>query len=323
MVHWECQGSTDVSMRIPLSIRQLEAILCVGELGGFSEASKVLHISQPALSRTIQNAEAALGARLFDRDTRSVELTAVGKQFLPIARRVVNDFRIALGEMSQFLEGLYGKVTVATLASVATTVLAPVIAQFRKTHPNVEFKISDQISQRVADAVADGTADFGVAIRAVQDDRVAYSHLIRDNIVLVCRADDPLASQTSVSWSVFKTRTFIGMDVRSSVRPITDAIFMQMKLGIKQLYECQNIATMGSLIEAGLGISALPTLALSLIGAPNVVARPLIRPDTSRSVGIITRPGRSLSPPAEEFLKAFVKTAPQIAGKIGQGSLKG
>ena len=80
--------SDDLPMRISLSVRQLEAVLRVAELHSFSEAGRVLHVSQPALSRTIQQAEDLLGARLFDRNTRNVKLTAVGDQLLPIARRL-------------------------------------------------------------------------------------------------------------------------------------------------------------------------------------------------------------------------------------------
>jgi LysR family carnitine catabolism transcriptional activator len=106
------------------------------------------------------------------------------------------------------------------------------------------------------------------------------------------------------------------MDSRSSIRPMTDAAFMQANIVVKPLYECQHIATTGSLIESGLGISALPSLTLPLIGSSNIISRPLTQPKLSRSVGIITRLGRALSPAAQEFVKEFVKTAPQIARKI-------
>ncbi|HKV27997.1 MAG TPA: LysR family transcriptional regulator, partial [Candidatus Acidoferrales bacterium] len=93
-------------MPLSLSLRQFEIFLRVAELRSFSQAGKVLHVSQPALTRSIQQMEEAIGARLFDRDTRNVKLAAVGSQLLPIARRILDEVQVACGEMAQFVEGL-------------------------------------------------------------------------------------------------------------------------------------------------------------------------------------------------------------------------
>ncbi|MGH9678370.1 MAG: LysR family transcriptional regulator, partial [Candidatus Acidiferrales bacterium] len=85
-------------MLLPLSLRQLEVFVRVAESLSFSEASKALHVSQPALTRNIQQTEHILGARLFDRDTRNVKLSTVGTELLPIARRILEEFQVACGE---------------------------------------------------------------------------------------------------------------------------------------------------------------------------------------------------------------------------------
>lgn len=305
-------------MRMPvsLSLRQFEIFLRVAELRSFSEAGKVLHVSQPALTRSIQQMEDALGARLFDRDTRKVELGAVGIQLLPIARRILSEFETACGEMTEFVEGLQGKVHVAALPCVAAAVLPSVIANFCKSHPKVDFRISEYLSQNVGEAVTDGVCDFGVAVRPAENERIDYQHLIDDDIFMVCRKDDPLVSEKSVPWSVFKSRHFIAMGRNCSVRATTQDTFSELGLDVKPHYECQNIATARSLIEAGLGISAVSALMLPQIAFGDVIARRLIQPKRSRSMGVITRSRRALSPAAAEFLEAFVSQAPSIRRKI-------
>jgi len=305
-------------MRLPLSLslRQFEIFLRVAELRSFSDAGKALHVSQPALTRSIQQMEDALGARLFDRNTRKVELAAVGIQLLPIARRILSEFETACGEMTQFVEGLHGKVHIAALPCVAAALLPSVIASFCKSHPNVDFRISEYLSQDVTEVVTDGVCDFGIAVLPAKNDRVDCQRLIDDDIFMVCRSDDPLASEKSVPWSAFKTRPFIAMGRNCSVRATTQDTFLELHLDIKPHYECQNIATARSLIEAGLGVGAVSALMLPQIIFGNVIARRLVRPTRSRSVGVITRSGRVLAPAAQEFFQAFVAKAPHIHRRI-------
>ena len=86
-------------MRIDLSLRQLEAFVQVATSGSFRQAALQLGQSQPALSSAIRRAEQTLGARLFDRDTRQVRITATGQELLPVARRILRDFDHALGDL--------------------------------------------------------------------------------------------------------------------------------------------------------------------------------------------------------------------------------
>jgi LysR family carnitine catabolism transcriptional activator len=296
-------------MQIPLSLslRQIEVFLRVAELRSFSEASKVLYVSQPALTRNIQQTELALGARLFDRDTRNVELTAVGLQLLPIARRVLGEFKIACTEMTHFVEGLQGKLNVAAMPSVAAAVLPPIIARFCQSHPKVDFRITELQSPFIPDAVANGMCDFGVSVPPPKDRRASYKHLFSDDIFLVCKADDPIATRKSVPWTVFTTRPWIAMVRGCSIRAIAEPIFLKLNIEIKPRYECQHLSTVRSLLDEGLGISAVSSLIFRQINHDGIVARRLIQPTASRSVGIVTRPGRSLPPAAREFLKALVE----------------
>jgi DNA-binding transcriptional LysR family regulator len=289
-------------MRIGFSLHQMTAFVKVAELGSFSEAAKALAISQPALSRTIRLMEEAIGARLFDRDTRNVVLSPAGAALQPIALRISTEFDSAFGELAQFLGGRRGRVTVAALPSAAAVLLPQAIARFRDSHPGVEVIIRDDLANAVAASVADGVADLGVTVRPTQSDKLSYRPLVSDDFVLVCRADDPFAAQTEIGWQAFADRPFIAMAPTSSVRAMTDAAFLQTGLTAKPLYECSHLATTVSLVAAGLGVTALPNLTLPLVNAAGLVTRRLKDPVMRRSIGALTRTGRSLSPAAQQFL---------------------
>ncbi len=300
-------------MRMKVTLHQLEVFLSVAELRSFTEAGRALNVSQPALSRTIRQIEEAVGARLFDRDTRNVELTPAGRELAPIARRILGEFEGAFSELAQFVEGRSGRVTVAALPSIAAAILPATIQRFRHAHSQVDFTIRDALSDVIVSAVDEGHADLGVTVRPPLSERLAYRPLLSDDFVLVCRVDDPLAGDGAVPWSVFEGQAFIAMASSSSVRAMTDAAFMQAALAVKPLYECEHIATAGSLIAAGLGVTALPRLTLPLIGFARMSVRPLEQPILSRSIGVVTRIGRSLSPAAQAFLTALIEDAHHIS----------
>jgi len=293
------------------SLQQLSAFLHLARTGSFSEAAKLHDVSQPALSRAIQQLEEAVGRRLFDRSTRRVELTPTGRELRPVAERLVAEFDGAFGELARFVEGRRGRVVVAALPSVAAALLPHAIARFQAAHPDVDFVIHDALSEGVIEAVAQGGADLGVTVRPPPERRLSYRQLVADRFGLVCRPDDPLADagQGAVPWSVFRTRPFVAMAKASSVRAMTDAAFLQAGLAVAPLYECAFLGTTGHLVAAGLGITALPRLTLPLIGAAGLVWRPLVRPSLDRSIGVLTRVGHAPSPAAERFLAVLLDEA--------------
>ena len=141
-------------MRINPTPQQLLCFLRVAETGSFSAAARLLAMSQPALSRTIRLLEEQIGVRLFDRDTRNVALTAVGRELRPVAERLTGDHAHAFGAFAQLVAGQRGRITVAALPSLAASVLAPAIATLRAERPDVDVLILDGLSGTVIDAVA-------------------------------------------------------------------------------------------------------------------------------------------------------------------------
>src|SRR4051794_25479153 len=296
-------------MRISLTPRQISAFLKLARSTSFSAAAKQLGVSQPALSRTVQQMEAAIGQRLFDRTTRSVILTPTGRELKPIAERLEIEFDSSFGELSRFVEGRRGRIAVAALPSVAAVVLPPAIARLRETHPGVEVTVLDGLSGSVLDAVALGQADIGLTIRPNPRATLSYRPLLSDEFGLVCRSDDELAGDGALPWSVFESRPFVAMAPESSVRQMTDAAFLQAGLAVPPLYGCAFLGTTAHLVAAGLGVTALPRLTLPLLGSLSLQWRRLERPVMQRKIGIVTPVGRTLPPAALEFLSALKRQA--------------
>ncbi len=300
-------------MRIDLTLRQLEAFVQVAHAGSFRQAALQLGQSQPALSRFIQQAEKTLGARLFDRDTRHVRITDAGRELLPIAQRVLRDFDDALGDFGEFIAGHSGRISVAALPSIGIALLPKVVASFLGTHPQVSFELIEALAEPLLTLVDDGRADFGISVRPAPRQRLRYHHLLDDPFVLVCRRDDPLASRAAVPWSVFGTRPCIVAGAHSSIRPVTDAVFLRQREPVRPMLEYPSVASCGALVAAGVGITALPVLALQLLNLTELAAVPLQRPTMTRPIGIVTRIGRSLSPVGSTFMASLKRAQPDLS----------
>jgi LysR family carnitine catabolism transcriptional activator len=298
------------SMRINLTPHQLAGFLQVAATGSFSEAARLLAMSQPALSRMIRNIEDIIGERLFDRDTRHVVLTPAGAAFRPIAERIISEFNHGFSDLAQFVAGKRGRVTIAALPSIAAVVLPRAIARFTASTPGVEFVILDGLSESVFATVSEGRADIGLTVGPSVKIGLGYTPLIFDEFCLVCRADDVLAASDSpLPWSTFAERRFVAMAPTSSVRAMTDAAFLQLGIAIPPLYDCAFLATTGHLVLAGLGITALPRLTLPLMGTLGLITRPLIEPIIRRHIGVVSRAERTLAPAVRLFLETLATEA--------------
>ena len=289
-------------MRINLTPNQLRAVAAVAIEGSFTAAASKLGLSQPALSRIVRHVEQELGCSIFDRDTRNVRLTPVGGTILSTIQNALVDYDRALSNLRDHATGRSGVVRVATLPSLAQALLAPAIVEMRTVAPNVELHIFDGLSDFVIGQVADGEADIGLVDRPTGHVRLTYQELVRDQVGLVCRADDPAAAIDIADWSIFETRPFISMAVGSSVRNLIDAAFLQAELSVKPLYEPGFLATVGALVATHAGITALPQLAAEGLQQPGLVWRPLGDPIIIRSSGYILRRDRELQPAAATLL---------------------
>jgi DNA-binding transcriptional LysR family regulator len=120
-----------------VSLRQVRSFLAVARVKSFTGAASILNVTQPALTVQIRRLEEALGVTLFDRETRSVELTRVARDLIPAFERTLQDFDAALDSARDIATQTRGIVRLAALPSVAAGVLPNAILGFREKRPNV------------------------------------------------------------------------------------------------------------------------------------------------------------------------------------------
>lgn len=293
-------------MRRNPSLTSLRLFMLVAHHRSFSETGRIANVSQPALSRTIRLLEEQLGSRLFDRNSRNVALTSAGEALLPIVERLTSDFDHAFSELAQTFGGERGRVVIGALPSVAAGPLPRTIASFQATHPQVEIVMRDHLSGPLYEQMEARQIDLAITTPPGSD-KFLFDPLIQDAMVLAVRAGDELDFDEPAAWAVFSDHPFIAMAPNSSVRELTDAAMIQSKVSVRPLYNCTQLATVGALIEAGLGITALPRSTLGMLHGGAIAWRPLIDPVVERTIGVARLAGRTLPPAAQAFLTHFFK----------------
>jgi len=282
-------------------LTDLRTFVAVADLGSFRAASESLHLTQPALSRRVDKLERALGFRLFDRTTRKVELNAMGRSFLPRARHVLNELDSALLGMTDLSDRLRGQVTIACIPSAVATLVADALREFLGRFPRIRVRVIDEGATDILLAVAHGEADFGISYLGTQEPDLEFEPLFEEDFVLACPIDHLLAGRRSVTWSELAQHDGVMLAPGSGNRMLIDQALGTVPVRPSWSCEVRHVPALLSLIEAGIGVGAVPRLAVPEGPQTGLVSIALVEPQVVRTIGIIRRRGRPLSPAAQAF----------------------
>jgi DNA-binding transcriptional LysR family regulator len=298
-------------MAINFDLNDLLAFRAVAELSNFRKAAESVHLSQPAFSRRIDKLEQALGVRLLERTTRRVTLTAVGRDFERKVRELLDELDNTLLGIRGVAATRMGEVTVACVPSTVYYYLSEVIRRYHEQAPKVRVKVLDAGANDVLAAVSRGEADFGLNFIGAQEGELDFEPLVEERFVAACRRDHPIAKMHRVSWSQLGQHDYISVGRTSGNRVLLDQALAGIKDRPQAIYEAQHVTTTLGLVEAGLGVAAVPSMAMPGPDHPLLVSVPLVDPVITRKVGLIRRRGRSLSPAAQQLYDLFseVKSA--------------
>lgn len=294
--------------RIKFELGELQAFVVTADKASFRLAADTLCLSAPALSRRVERLEAALGVRLLERTTRHVELTAAGREFLQEARAALAGLEEAVQRLDDQVRLRRGRVTIACVPSVANHLLPAVLRDFARELPDVQVHVIDESASQVLEAVSSAQADFGLSFTGSQESTLQFQALTRERYVLAMPRGHAWAGREQVSWAELAGQRLVSVSSRSSNRLLLDQAMAELPQAPVAWYECNHVTGALALVEAGLGLAALPQLALP----PDhlrVLGVPLVQPELWRTLGLLQRRDRALSPAAralgQRLLRAY------------------
>jgi DNA-binding transcriptional LysR family regulator len=295
-----------------LSARQLRAFVALADERHFTRAAQRCHLTQPAFSALIRSLEEAAGLRLFDRNTRHVELTAEGKVLDASARRLLADMDLVMDDLRDHAARRRGRVALAALPSLAAGWLPGLLARFSQAHPGIVLDLRDALLDPCLDMVQSGQVDFAVASRRPDMTDLDSEFLHADRYFLVCRADHPLAAQSQVRLRDIVRYPVIQLARGSSVRKhLDEALGADAPLPV---FEVEHLATVTGLVRAGLGVSVVPAMTLFHFRSDDLRVVPLAGRALTRPLYLVQRKGRSLSVAAQALYELLIAHRGDIGG---------
>ncbi|NIF30814.1 LysR family transcriptional regulator [Enterobacter sp. Cy-643] len=280
------------------SLRQLRVFVAVAHAGSFSRAGESIGLSQSAVSHSLKELEAELGVKVLDRTTREVVLTPAGELLAPRLERLLEELTTTLLDARVVGHQLSGTVRVAASQTLSAHLMPQSIAASAEAYPNIRFMLHDASQQWVLQSIRQGEVDFGVVIDPVQASDLECETVLSEPFLLLCRSDHPFAEREQIDWQALQGQKLVLQDYASGSRPLIDEAFIRQGIEVNVVQQIGHPATLYPMVEAGIGLSVLPALALPLPeGRPLVVKR--LTPVINRQLMLVRRKNRSLSRAAE------------------------
>ncbi len=289
-------------MEANLSTKDLRAFLALRHTCNFGQTAMQLHLTQSALSALIARLEAQVGAKLFERTTRSVTLTAAGQAFATHATEILHQANLAIQAVQDTTSLRHGKVAVAAMPSLTAGLVPKLFARFHADYPQVRLSVTETLASGAFEQVRDGKVDFALTAAHPRHEDLDYEPLTQDHFLLLCAPGHPLAEsdgeitlEQSLQWP------HVSMPPAASVRQYLDRALESQGIQFAPAFEVHHIATIGALVAQGLGVSALPETAIDLISHLQLHQRPLAAPGIQRPLGLVRRKHPGLNPAAEKM----------------------
>lgn len=243
-----------------MELRQLRYFVAVAEELHFRRAAERLHMSQPPLSQAVRALETDIGAELFVRNRRRVELTPAGAVFLDEARAILKAADAAADLARRTASGVIGRLSVGFVGSAMYGTLPEVLRAFRAEHPDVDLRLRELTSPEQLDALRRGLLDVGV-LRLTRDvEEFDRETLARERVVVALPAAHPLAGRTRVRLSHLADEGLVLLS-RREAPGLRDSIALAVAEAGGTGHVVQEVAEMQTvigLVAAGLGVSFVP-----------------------------------------------------------------
>lgn len=296
-----------------MELHQLEAFEAVVAHKSFTRAAEALYLTQPAVTRQIAALEAELKTRLFDRLGRTVQITTAGEALHGYAEQIVRLAREARHAVADIESCGTGRLAVGASNTLATYVLPPLLRRFRENHPRVEIAVHTGVSAQVLEMVRRNEADIGLVTAEVRDISLQVTALTDFETCVVVPPTHPLASRKSVGPEELAGNPLILMEAGTNLRTYVDRLLSAAGVAEQVALELDNVEAIKRMVEAELGLSLLPQVAVEReVEAGRLVALSLRNvPRAHRRIALVHRKDKYLSAAFRAFRELLTETTPR------------
>ena len=237
---------------------QLRAVLKIAEKGNISHAASALDLSQPGLSRLLNQVEQNLDARLFDRSGRGVQLTEIGKIFCEHGKEILTRHELIRKNIQDLGDQLAGSVRIVMPHTAGVVLFIPLMNHFKKNHPNVSLRIMPAFNLHIPQYLNSGIADIGLISYPHGLSGLSASPLMTEDLYLIGKKADMPKGKKKISLEDAVRFPLLLPSVSHSYRFYIDNALAKCNLRIESLLEIDSEDATIQMLKEGQGFSIIP-----------------------------------------------------------------
>ncbi len=292
-----------------MELNQFRYFLSVARHAGFTQAANELDVSQPALSRSVAKLEVELGQTLFERDSRPLALTELGKSFQQRCIQILGLVDQAVAEVAD--DETRGQVRIGAIPTIAPYWLPKLVSRFSKSRPNVQVHIFEEVTTRLLERIRHGELD--VAIMAMPIDRhfLEIHKLFDEELFLMHGRNHELATKKSIRISDIDSYPMLLLDQSHCLSAQVESFCKQRSIQPIALERAAQLTTVQAMVAIGHGIAFIPSMARTRGGSTRSQYRSLEGVKPKRTVIMVWNPYRFQSRLVQK-LRQFIIEAVEI-----------
>lgn len=284
-----------------MNLRQVEIFRVVMTSGTTARAAEILHVSQPAVSKMIQELERSLGFHLFQRIKGRLHPTQEGQLFFREVEQAFLGLAHLRGAAARIRDYGSGELRIACLSALSTNVLPRALQAFMTRNPNVAITFQARMSSNVRDLVASGQFDLGIVADEIDSTGVAVEEFARFRVAVAMPQGHPLETLDVVHPSDLDGHRFIALAPEDTTRREAEEAFERAGVTIRPVVETPYSTTICAMVAAGIGVGLVNPLTAEPYLGHGLVLRPF-EPALHFRTLLITPPSRLASRNLEEFI---------------------
>jgi DNA-binding transcriptional LysR family regulator len=283
-----------------MEMQQVRYFVALAETLNFTRAAEQCNVSQPALTRAIQQLEAELGGPLFHRERCNTHLSELGRMMLPYLSAVMEQARAAKESAKALARLDHATLKIGAMCTISASLIADLIARFSVEHPEIEVRIHDGGAPQMIEALAKGELEVGViGVPEELPDSFHCLPIFEERFVIVLPRNHRLSMHAVIRGEMLDGMAYVSRS-HCEVYEFVRNDLVGRGINLRQVFSSTRDDWVQSMIKAGLGIGFFPE---SCVTDPDLVVRPLIEPGYMRTIFLATVRGRPHSPAVGAFVR--------------------
>jgi DNA-binding transcriptional LysR family regulator len=289
-----------------LRFKHLALLVALDDTHNVHQAADAINVAQPSASRMLSDIEEAFGFRLFERNARGMQPTALGVVTLAYARRALADLTRFAVDLDVKRRGGHGQLTVGAIMGAAPDLLAQAVAAIKTERPLLNVRILGETSDQVVQLLHRREVDLalGRLTTPLQHNDFSFEPLARETLVLVVRTQHPLARRGQVTLAELMNCPWVAQPITSPARELFEGELARAGLTTPvNLTESASIFATLQLLESFDAVAMLPeSVVRDHVRGRLLAVLPLEIGKSLPGFGLLTRKGEALAEPAEHFV---------------------